>query len=172
MSAERQDEDSSNLPGSCASGPPTSRPHQEEAGGPCPTIEVWRSRAVNGTARLQDDEMGIACNAGGQFRSSFNLSIQRKWRRRWKRSASRAPIGALYWIAVRDERQNGRRSKAQLARHLLVVWPTQLHRRHCRTRSRGADSTCHRNQLSQRDNGSFVRALKQSRQAEYDRLNR
>jgi len=26
-------------------GPPTSRP-QQEAGGPCPTIEVWRSGAV------------------------------------------------------------------------------------------------------------------------------
>ena len=79
---------------------------------------------------------------------------------------SLAPIGALYWIAVRDERQIERRSKAQLARHLLIVWPTQLHRRQCRKRSRGADSTCHRHQLSQRDNGSFVRALKQSQQAE------
>ena len=76
---------------------------------------------------------------------------------------SRAPIGALYWIAVRGERRIERRSKAQLVPHLLIVWPTQLHRRHCRTRSRGADSTGRRNQFSQCDNGSFVRALKQSR---------
>ena len=47
-------------------GPPTSRP-QQEAGGPCPTIEVWRSRAVNGTARLQDDErVSRATPAGNQ----------------------------------------------------------------------------------------------------------
>ena len=73
---------------------------------------------------------------------------------------SRAPIGPSYWIVVRDEGRNERRSKAQLAPHLLLVWPTQLHRRHCRKRSRGAGSTCHRNRLSRRDNGSFVRALK------------
>ena len=121
----------------------------------------------NGTTRLRHTEMGIERNAGGQFGKGFNLSDQTLLETPMEENReSRAPIWALYWTAVRDERQNERRSKAQLARYLLVVWPTQLHRRHCRTRSRGADSTCHRNQLSQRDNGSFVRALKQSQQAE------
>jgi len=35
-----------------------------------------RPRASNGTARLQDDEMGIGRNAGGQFETSFSLTTQ------------------------------------------------------------------------------------------------
>ena len=57
--------------------------------------------------------MGIERNAGGQFGKGFNLIDQTLLETPMEENReSRATIWALYWTAVRDERQNERRSKA------------------------------------------------------------
>jgi hypothetical protein len=60
--------------GSWAGGPPTSRFQHR---GRRPVSRTRSDPALsNGAAGLQDTEMGIGRNSGGQFETSFNLTTQ------------------------------------------------------------------------------------------------
>jgi hypothetical protein len=80
----------------------------------CHAKPVW---IVCNETRVLSLMSALRVNSGTQAKPVFGTIEEKR--------ESRAPIGALYWIAVRDERQNERRSKAQLAPHLIIVQPTQ-----------------------------------------------